>query len=114
MRNSARVAMRRDGSSGGVRRRQEASADTLEGMSSPENADEWDLTVPADEAELLAELRRHGVRPGQRVHVRVVHERRGATGGEQNFRGSLAGFPEPTWQDFEHASAAARGDFNVT
>lgn len=32
---------------------------------------EWDLTVPTDEAELLAELRRHGVRPGQRLHVVV-------------------------------------------
>lgn len=32
---------------------------------------EWDLTVPADEVELLAALRRHGVRPGQRVHVVV-------------------------------------------
>ena len=32
---------------------------------------EWDLTVPADEEQLLAELRRHGVRPGQRLHVVV-------------------------------------------
>ena len=32
-------------------------------------ADGWDLTVPEDEAELLAELRRHGVKPGQRLHV---------------------------------------------
>lgn len=32
-------------------------------------ADGWDLTVPEDPAELLAELRRHGVRPGQRLHV---------------------------------------------
>ncbi len=32
-------------------------------------ADGWDLTVPEDAAELLAELRRHGVRPGQRLHV---------------------------------------------
>ena len=32
-------------------------------------ADGWDLTVPEDDAELLAELRRHGVRPGQRLHV---------------------------------------------
>ncbi len=32
-------------------------------------ADGWDLTVPEDEAEFLAELRRHGVRPGQRLHV---------------------------------------------
>src|SRR3954451_5756170 len=29
----------------------------------------WDLTVPEDAAELLAELRRHGVQPGQRLHV---------------------------------------------
>jgi hypothetical protein len=33
------------------------------------SADGWDLTVPEDAAELLAELRRHGVRPGQRLHV---------------------------------------------
>ena len=31
-------------------------------------AEEWDFTVPDDDAELLAELRRHGVRPGVRVH----------------------------------------------
>lgn len=29
----------------------------------------WDLTVPENAAELLAELRRHGVQPGQRLHV---------------------------------------------
>jgi hypothetical protein len=32
-------------------------------------ADEWDVTVPADGEEFLAELRRHGVRPGQCLHV---------------------------------------------
>lgn len=32
-------------------------------------AEGWDLTVPDDEAELLAELRRHGVVPGKRFHV---------------------------------------------
>ena len=32
---------------------------------------EWDLTVPVDEEVLLADLRRHGVRPGQRLHVVV-------------------------------------------
>ena len=32
-------------------------------------ANGWDLTVPEDDAELLAALRRHGVRPGQRLHV---------------------------------------------
>ena len=44
----------------------EAPEDTLAVMSA---ADGWDLTVPEDDAELLAELRRHGVRPGQRLHV---------------------------------------------
>lgn len=27
------------------------------------------MTVPEDAAELLAELRRHGVQPGQRLHI---------------------------------------------
>lgn len=31
--------------------------------------DGWDLTVPEDAAELAAELRRHGVLPGQRLHI---------------------------------------------
>lgn len=35
-------------------------------------ANEWDFTVPEDDAELVAELRRHGVRPGQRLHVAVA------------------------------------------
>lgn len=33
------------------------------------SADGWDLIVPEDAAELLAELRRHGVQPGQRLRV---------------------------------------------
>jgi hypothetical protein len=45
---------------------------TLRGMSTPDRASEWDLTVPGDDAELVAELRRHGVRPGQRIHVAVA------------------------------------------
>lgn len=32
---------------------------------------EWDITVPADDTELLAEFRRRGVRPGSRLHVIV-------------------------------------------
>jgi hypothetical protein len=32
-------------------------------------AEGWELTVPEDAAELLAELCRHGVRPGQRLRV---------------------------------------------
>lgn len=37
--------------------------------SSMSTADEWDFTVPDDDDELLAELRRHGVRPGRRLHL---------------------------------------------
>lgn len=81
-------------------------------MGSQGATSEWELTIPADEAELLAELRRHGVRPGQRVHLRVVQERSG-TPADDTFCGSLAGFPEPSWEDFEHARAAARRDFCV-
>jgi len=39
---------------------------------STSGAGEWDLVVPDDGAELLAELRRHGVRPGQRLHLRAA------------------------------------------
>jgi hypothetical protein len=39
---------------------------------STSGAGEWDLVVPDDGAELLAEFRRHGVRPGQRLHLRAV------------------------------------------
>jgi hypothetical protein len=31
--------------------------------------DGWDLTVPEDPAELAEEFRRHGVRPGQQLHI---------------------------------------------
>ena len=49
-------------------------------MSTPDTAYEWDLTVPGDDAELVAEFRRHGIQPGQRVHVAVVTN--GGKGGD--------------------------------
>lgn len=39
---------------------------------STSGAGKWDLIVPDSDAELLAELRRHGVHPGQRLHLRAV------------------------------------------
>jgi hypothetical protein len=39
-------------------------------MSDAGAADEWEVVVPEDDAEFLAELKRCGVRPGQRLHVR--------------------------------------------
>jgi hypothetical protein len=44
-------------------------------VTSTSDASEWDLTVPGDDAELSAEFRRHGVRPGQRVRVAIVSEK---------------------------------------
>ena len=44
----------------------------MRAMSTPDAAYEWDLTVPGDDAELAGEFRRHGIQPGQRVHVAVV------------------------------------------
>ncbi len=41
-------------------------------MSRSSEAHEWELIVPDDDAELVAAFRRHGVKPGQRVHVAVV------------------------------------------
>ena len=44
----------------------------LDLMSSANAANEWELVVPDDDAELVAEFRRHGIKPGQRVHVALV------------------------------------------
>jgi len=63
-----------------------------------------DGSIPA---ERLAAL---GVRPGSHLLV-IVAEPAAAT---PNFRGSLKGFPEPRWEDFEHASEVARSDFNLS
>lgn len=35
-------------------------------------AQEWETVVPEDGSALLEDLRRHGVRPGQRLHLRAV------------------------------------------
>jgi hypothetical protein len=95
-------------------------------------ADEWDLVVPANGDELLAELGRHGVRPGQRVHLRAVPDvgeaettaawpddlatalDQAAAAKRPPFRpveGMLARLgPAPTWEDFEEASRLAAAD----
>jgi hypothetical protein len=49
------------------------------------------MTVPADEAELLAEFRRHGVRPGSRLHVIVSEESRAAQEELPAYFGSFTG-----------------------
>lgn len=62
-----------------------------------------DGSIPA---ERLAAL---GVRPGSHLLV-IVAEPAGAI---PSFRGSLKGFPEPSWEDFERASEVARSDFEL-
>ena len=66
------------------------------------SVDGWDLTVPEDAAELLAELRRHGVRPGQRLHVVRADEEPGRSSDDDaagpmraklDFIGSVHGGP---------------------
>jgi len=52
-----------------------------------------------------------GVR--QDSHLRVIVAAPPAAA-PPNFRGSLKGFPEPIWEDFEHAGEAARSDFELS
>ena len=70
----------------------------------------YDVVVAGDgsiPAERLAAL---GVRPGS--HLRVIVTVPPAV--TPSFRGSLKGFPEPSWEDFEHASEVARSDFELS
>jgi hypothetical protein len=60
-------------------------------------ADEWDFTVPDDDAELLAELHRHGVRPGRRLHVALSPQDRDSVASPDElptFIGSFSGAPD--------------------
>ena len=41
-------------------------------MSRSGAAEEWEVVVPADGDEFLAELRRHGIWPGQRLHLSAI------------------------------------------
>lgn len=87
-------------------------------MSSFDAPDEWDLVVPENATELLAELRRHGVKPGQRLHLWAVPDalsglshRLSIPGKHPPFRsteGMLAHLgPAPSMVDFEEASRLA-------
>jgi len=65
-------------------------------MSRTDATNEWDLVVPGDDAELVAEFRHHGVKPGQRVHVAVVDRNGSDTAGEQELLPSFfASFDGP-------------------
>jgi hypothetical protein len=69
---------------------------TLGGVSRIDALDEWDLVVPGDDAELVAEFRRHGVKPGQRVHVEVMDRNGSATTAGEQLPAFFASFDGPT------------------
>ena len=67
--------------------------------------------VVADDGSISAErLAALGVRPGSHLRVIVAEPPAAAS----SFRGSLKGFPEPSWEDFERASEVARSDFELS
>jgi len=78
-------------------------------------ADEWDFTVPDDEGELLAELRRHGVAPGRRVHMSVAPDAqveaadRVPTRRRLSFAGSIHAEPDLSERTDEYLSGFGLG-----
>lgn len=71
---------------------------------------EWDLVVPGDDAELVAEFRRHGVKPGQRLHVAVVDRNGSDTAAEQELPSFFASFDGPV-DLAERSSEILRSEF---
>ena len=66
----------------------------------------WEPTVPADDAELLAELRRHGVRPGRRLRLIVSDPISPDTGVTPEFFASYAGAADASDRADEILAAA--------
>jgi hypothetical protein len=69
--------------------------------------EEWELTVPAGDAELLAELRRHGVRPGRHLRLIVSDETFSGPEAVPEFFASFAGSPDLS----EHADEILSAEF---
>jgi hypothetical protein len=69
-----------------------------------------ELVVAADGSIPADQLARLGVAPG--AHLRVVHT--APAGSAHNLAGSLSGFPDLTWEDFERASELAQHDLSST
>jgi hypothetical protein len=72
-------------------------------------AEEWDVIVPADGDELLAELRRHGVRPGQRLHLTVFRD--GQPGSDDGLPGYIGSFATGQPDFAERAAEILRAEF---
>lgn len=63
-------------------------------MDRSSRAEVWELVVPVDDAELAAEFRRHGIKPGQRVHVAAI--RADAEDGREELPAFFASFDGPS------------------
>ena len=70
----------------------------------------YDVVVAGDGSIPAAQLAALGVRQGSHLRVIPAEPAVAALG----FRCSLKGFPEPSWDDFEHASEVARSDFELS
>jgi hypothetical protein len=67
-----------------------------------------ELVVAADGSIPADQLARLGVAPG--AHLRVVQT--ALAGSVHTLAGSLSGFPDLTWEDFERASELAQHDLS--
>jgi len=82
-------------------------------VSKADAANEWDLIVPGDDAELAAEFRRHGIKPGQRLHVAVVDGNGSDAAADQELPAFFASFDGPA--DFaERSGEILRSEFPGT
>jgi hypothetical protein len=81
---------------------------TLGVMSAASEHAGHELIVAADGSIPADQLARLGVAPG--AHLRVVHT--APAGSAHNLAGSLSGFPDLTWEDFERVSELAQHDLS--
>ncbi len=80
-------------------------------MSTADAHEGHELIVAEDGSIRAEDLARLGLAPG--AHLRVLPAAPAAAVVEE-FCGSLTGrFPEPSWEDFQMASALAREDFGL-
>jgi len=70
----------------------------------------YDVVVAGDGSIPAEQLAALGVHPGS--HLRVIPAEQAVAASV--FRGSLKGFPEPSWEDFELASEVARSDLELS
>ncbi len=79
-------------------------------MSSADAAHGYDVTVAGDGSIPADQLTALGVRLGSHLRVIVAEPAAAPLG----FRGSLTGYHEPSWDDFERVSEVGRSGFELS